>query len=186
MTVAAVWPCSPVFTWFVWCWPCRRAAAISGVALRGTPASPATLPPDGYTHEDSSRQSHRTDVVRAPLRRGSPASRMRARRRSENPAGSEARRPGCHRSRKCRRGGRAGVGGARHRSRKLAGLLGGAAAATSKRNVEVSPGREEGRRRMLGESDGRRAHAGTGRPGSPPGVCLLFPPGLLAGSRAWR
>ncbi|XP_059522875.1 protein transport protein Sec31A isoform X18 [Myotis daubentonii] len=37
---------------------------------------------------------------------------------------------------------------------------------------------------MLGESDGRRAHAGTGRPGSPPGVCLLFPPGLLAGSRA--
>ncbi|XP_015413138.1 PREDICTED: protein transport protein Sec31A isoform X14 [Myotis davidii] len=38
---------------------------------------------------------------------------------------------------------------------------------------------------MLGESDGRRAHAGTGRPGSPPGVCLLFPPGLPAGSRAW-
>lgn len=56
----------PVFMWFVWCWPCRRAAAVSGVALRGTPASPAALPRDGYTHEDSSRRSHRADVLRAP------------------------------------------------------------------------------------------------------------------------
>ncbi|XP_054583761.1 protein transport protein Sec31A isoform X4 [Eptesicus fuscus] len=39
---------------------------------------------------------------------------------------------------------------------------------------------------MLGESDGRRANAGTGRLGSPPGVSVLFPPGLFAGSRALR
>lgn len=51
-----------------------------------------------------------------------------------------------------------------------AGRPGGAVAATLKRNVEVALGREEGRRRMLGESDGRRANAGTGRRGSPQGV----------------
>lgn len=132
----------------------------------------------------------RTAEAAAPASRarhphkGSQASGARARRPSETPARLRARRPGCHRSRKCRCGLRAGVGGARHGSRKLAGLWGGAAAATLERNVEVSLGREEGRRRMLGESDGRRAHAGTGRLGSPPGVSLPFPPGLLAGSRA--
>ncbi|KAG8515210.1 Protein transport protein Sec31A [Galemys pyrenaicus] len=47
-----------------------------------------------------------------------------------------------------------------------AGWTGGAAAATLERNVEVALGREEGRWRMLGESDWRRANAGTGRRGS--------------------
>lgn len=38
------------------------------------------------------------------------------------------------------------------------------------------PGQEEGRRRMLGESDWRRAHAETGLRGSPPGAssCALL------------
>lgn len=78
------------------------------------------------------------------------------------------------------------MGGAKRRSRKLAGRLGGPAAATLKRNVEEALGREEGRRRMLEASDGRRANAGTGRRRSPPGVSTLFPPVLFAGAQALR
>lgn len=78
------------------------------------------------------------------------------------------------------------MGGARHRSRKLAGRLGGVAAATLKRNVEVALGREEGRRRMLEQSDELRANAGTGSLGSPPGVPTLFLPVLFASPQALR
>lgn len=78
------------------------------------------------------------------------------------------------------------MGGARHRSRKLAGRLGGAAAATLKRNVEVALGREEGRLRILEEPDGRRANAGTGSLGSPQGVSTLFLPVLFASPQALR
>lgn len=51
-----------------------------------------------------------------------------------------------------------------------------AAAATLERNVEVALAREEGRRRMLGDSDGRCTNAGSGCSRSLPGVstrCFL-------------
>lgn len=182
-------PCSPIFTWFAWCWQCQRGCGHLRISATWPSCEPRPL-----FHQTAT--PIRTLLVRTfgatasrrarPPLKGTLAPRTRARRRSENSARFQAPRPSCHRSRKCRCGWRAGVGGARHRSRKLAGLLGGAAAATLKRNVEVSLGREEGRRRMLGESDGRRANAGTGRLGSPPGVSVLFPPGLFAGSRALR
>lgn len=59
------------------------------------------------------------------------------------------------------------------------GRLGGVAAATLKRNVEVSLSREEGRWRVLGQSVWSRANAGTGRLESLPGVSTLFPPSLF-------
>lgn len=64
--------------------------------------------------------------------------------------------------------------------RKLAGGLGGVAAATSKRNVEVSLNPKEGRWRMFRESDWSRANAVTGRLESLPGMSTLFHPYLFA------
>lgn len=102
-------------------------------------------PPDSYTREDfhlSHRPGRRVRALRAPPFRTGPWPHRRARseRASPQPAAPRAPPRYCHGSRKCPGGSRAGVGGARRRSRKRrpAGWLGGAAAATLERNVEVA------------------------------------------------